>query len=69
MTEKAKQLGTPKPDLKKPWRNRCSKRCWTSRMKRCRCRCRGFYHGAAVKGKPTLITEYIKASSPASLEQ
>jgi len=43
----------------KPWKGICSARCWNSRGNRCRCKCKGFYHGVGAKGKPQRITEYI----------
>jgi hypothetical protein len=35
------------PDPDEPWNGICSKSCWTATEDRCRCKCRGRYHGAA----------------------
>jgi hypothetical protein len=40
-----KRRGQTDPD--EPWDGICSKACWTAVEDRCRCKCRGRYHGAA----------------------
>lgn len=34
---------------KKIWKGVCCKACWNAKGKRCKCRCKGQYHGAGKK--------------------
>lgn len=44
----------------KPWDDICCSRCWHAETKRCRCRCKGEFHGQAHKDHWGPLDTYMK---------